>query len=86
MEIKSGQKLWMWTSNHWSFPKNRDKIIQLSTRYDPIILEDVILKTTQEIFHIVPKHMRSLMEYDMMMYPPYTENEIQFYLPSRITP
>ena len=83
MQIKSGQTSWMWTSNHWCFPKNRQKIKDISCDMDPKVLEDITVKTTGEKMKVVPRFMKSLKEYDMMIYDKYDAKEVAMHIPHR---
>jgi len=83
MDIKSGQTSWMWTSNHWSFPKNREKIKQISSDMKHEVLEDLKVKSTGEEFKAVPRFMKSLEHYKMMVYKPYDAREVAMHLPHR---
>lgn len=83
MCIKSGQTSWMWTSNHWSFPKNREKIKQISSDMNPDVLETLKVKSTGEEFKAVPRFMKSLQDYKMMVYKPYDVREVKMHIPHR---
>ena len=81
--IKSGQTSWMWTSNHWSFPKNREKIKQFSGDMNPDVLEILKVKSTGEEFKAVPRFMKSLQYYKLKVYKEYDAKEVAMHIPHR---
>ncbi len=84
MDIKSGQTPRMWSSNHWSFPKNREKIKDISNDMVPAVLEDLKVKSTGEDIKAVPGHMKSLEDYGMLAtYRKYYPREVAMHLPHR---
>ena len=88
--IKSGQTPWMYSSNHWMYTNNREKLVEWSKILKDKCTEFREIKSGQfkgEKYRVVHRFMRSLKEYDLILYPqlypPYTQEEIDILKPQR---
>jgi len=82
MPIKSGQISWMWTPNHWTF--HRRLIKKISQDVKDEVLEELKVKSTGETFAAIPRHMKSLKDYNMMdTYEKYDPKEVAMHIPHR---
>lgn len=79
--LASNQKPWMYSPNHASFWL-KDLTIPWSHRN---FIKDVLVtkkkKDSGESYQIVEQHMKSLLEYNLLMYPEYTKWERDLFKP-----
>ena len=83
--LRTGIPAWIWTGNHWTFPQGRVRIKSISNDIKPSLHVNLTLKSTGQIYEdVVPRTLKSLREYDMRFYRPYSVKEITMHIPHRV--
>lgn len=88
--LASGQKPPMYSTNHSSvflFKNTQNDPIQFSHKIHPNCLIQKVCqggKHKGQTYTIVERHMRSLVEYNLPLYTPYSEEELQMFYPQRL--
>lgn len=84
MPLKSNQTPPMYASLHWT--NWVDHIVEFSRYVDNRCLEFRRVESGKNkgtVYHVVQRHLRSLRDYDMPMYPAYAAAELQMHVPRR---
>lgn len=84
MRLKSNQLPPMYATLHWT--NWRSKLQEFSAHLKPACKTTRVVGSGQHKgrgYYVVERHMRSLSDYGLKLYKPYTANEIALHLPSR---
>ena len=85
MTLRTGIPAWIWTGNHWTFPQGRVRIEKISKDIRPQFHVNLTLKSTGQVYeNVVPRTLKSLREYDIDYYRPYSMKEITMHIPHRV--